>query len=264
LIDWFTVAAQALNFIILLWLLKRLLYKPILDAIEAREKRIAAQLADAAAKSSAALAQRDEFLGKNAEFERQRTLLLQQASAAADAERQRLLEAARQAADALTARREEALRTDLTNLRQTLAQRTQQEVFAITRRALQDLATSTLEERMVDVLVRRLQALDTAAREQLLQSIQHGSQPVLVRSAFELPAAERSRVQAALNELLSASIALRFETRPELVSGIELTASGQKIAWSIAEYLRSLEGCVSELLTSPLDKAGAPSPPLTP
>ena len=50
LIDWFTVGAQALNFIILVWLLKRFLYKPILNAVDAREKRIAAELADATKK----------------------------------------------------------------------------------------------------------------------------------------------------------------------------------------------------------------------
>ena len=47
LIDWFTVAAQALNFLILLWLMKRFLYAPILHAIDAREQRIAAELKDA-------------------------------------------------------------------------------------------------------------------------------------------------------------------------------------------------------------------------
>ena len=47
LIDWFTVGAQALNFLILVWLMKRFLYKPILDAIDAREDRVAAELADA-------------------------------------------------------------------------------------------------------------------------------------------------------------------------------------------------------------------------
>jgi F-type H+-transporting ATPase subunit b len=36
LIDWFTVGAQVLNFLILVWLLKRFLYGPILDAIDAR------------------------------------------------------------------------------------------------------------------------------------------------------------------------------------------------------------------------------------
>jgi F0F1-type ATP synthase membrane subunit b/b' len=50
LIDWFTVGAEAINFLILMWLLKRFLYKPILDAIESREQKIAAELADAATK----------------------------------------------------------------------------------------------------------------------------------------------------------------------------------------------------------------------
>ena len=51
LIDWFTVGAQALNFLILVWLMKHFLYKPILNAIDAREKLIATELADAAAKN---------------------------------------------------------------------------------------------------------------------------------------------------------------------------------------------------------------------
>ena len=50
LIDWFTVGAQAVNFLVLVWLLRRFLYRPILKAIDAREKRIADQLADAAKK----------------------------------------------------------------------------------------------------------------------------------------------------------------------------------------------------------------------
>ncbi|MGA2191158.1 MAG: F0F1 ATP synthase subunit B, partial [Steroidobacteraceae bacterium] len=54
LIDWFTVGAQALNFIILVWLLKRYLYKPILNAIDAREKRIAAESAAAGAREAQA------------------------------------------------------------------------------------------------------------------------------------------------------------------------------------------------------------------
>jgi F-type H+-transporting ATPase subunit b len=69
-----------------------------------------------------------------------------------------------------------------------------------------------------------------------------------VRSAFDLPAAQRAVLQKALNEAFSADIQLRFETAPNLVSGIELTANGQKLAWSIAHYLSSLEKGVGELL----------------
>lgn len=54
LIDWFTVAAQAVNFLVLVWLLKRFLYKPILGAMDAREQRIASQLRQAEAEKAEA------------------------------------------------------------------------------------------------------------------------------------------------------------------------------------------------------------------
>src|SRR5579872_6951434 len=106
LIDWFTVGAQALNFIILVWLLKRYLYKPILNAVDAREKLIAAELAGADAKKTEAQKERDQFRRKNDEFDQQRAALLSKAAEEAKAERQRLLDDARKAADALSAKRQ--------------------------------------------------------------------------------------------------------------------------------------------------------------
>jgi F-type H+-transporting ATPase subunit b len=74
---------------------------------------------------------------------------------------------------------------------------------------------------------------------------------VLVRSAFELPTEQRAAIQQALNETFSAEIQVRFETAPDVISGIELTTNGQKVAWSIADYLASLEKSVGELLMEP-------------
>ena len=109
LIDWFTVAAQVINFLILAWLLKRFLYKPILRAIDAREQRISSALADADAKSAEAEKERDEFRQKNATFDQQRAALLSKATDEAASARQRLLDEARQAADDLSAKRMQAL-----------------------------------------------------------------------------------------------------------------------------------------------------------
>ena len=63
-----------------------------------------------------------------------------------------------------------------------------------------------------------------------------------------MPVEQRSTIQNALNEAFSADIHVRFETAPDLVSGIELTTNGHKVAWSIADYLASLEKGVGELL----------------
>jgi F-type H+-transporting ATPase subunit b len=251
LVDWFTVVAQVINFLILVWLLKHFLYQPILDAIDAREKRIAAELADADAKKAEATQERDTFQYKNDEFDRQRAALLSQATDEAKAERQRLMDEARQEAETLSARRMETLRNDAHNLNQAISRRTQQEVFAIARKALTDLASTSLEERLGEVFTRRLRELDARAKDDLASALNTGFAPVLVRSAFELPTEQRAAIQQALNETFSAEIQVRFETAPDVISGIELTTNGQKVAWSIADYLASLERSVGELLMEP-------------
>jgi len=248
LIDWFTVGAQALNFLILVWLMRRFLYQPILHAIDAREQLIATELGDAAAKKVEAQKERDAFQRKSEAFDQQRAALLSQAAGEAKAERQRLLDEARQAAAAASAKRQETLKNDAHNLNLAITRRTLQEVFAIARKALADLATASLEERMVEVFTRRLRDMDGKAKDCLAEAIRTASDPTLVRSTFDLPAEQRAAIQKTLNETFTSDIRVRFETEPDLISGIELTANGQKVAWSIADYLASLEKGVAELL----------------
>jgi F-type H+-transporting ATPase subunit b len=250
LIDWFTVGAQLLNFAVLVWLMKRFLYQPVLDAIAAREQKIAAQLADAAATKAQAHQQQDEFEKKNQAFDEQRTDLLRQARDAAMAERQRLQLEAREAADAASAQRAKALLTDTQHLHAEIARHTQQQVFDISRRVLGDLAGIPLEQRMCEVFIQRLQAARGPALATLGAALKAVSdaEPAWLRSAFELPAAQRAAIQAALDESFGQPIALKFETAPELVSGIELSAQGQKLAWSISDYLAALSSGLEERL----------------
>ena len=248
LIDWFTIGAQVLNFLILVWLMKRFLYKPILNAIERREQRIATELANADKKKTEAQKESDEFRHKNEEFDQQRTLLLRNATEEAKTERQRLLDAAREAAITLSSKRQEALRNDVQNLHQAISRRTQQEVFAIARKALTDLATTSLEERIGEVFTRRLREMDDSMKANIAEILKTASDPAIVRSAFDLPEEQRAAIQNALNETFSFEIQIRFETVPALISGIELITNGEKIAWNIADYLESLEKGVNELL----------------
>ena len=260
LIDWFTVVAQALNFLILVWLMKRFLYKPILHAIDEREKRIATELANADKKKAEAQKESDEFKHKNEELDQQRAALLSKATDEAQAERQRLFDEARKAADAMSAQRQDTLRNEEHNLHQAISRRTEQEVFAIARKALTDLATTSLEERLGEVFTRRLREMDGKAKASLAETLKTASDPALVRSAFDLPPEQRAAIQNALNETFSAEIHVRFETAPDLISGIELTTKGQKVAWSIADYLTSMEKGVDELLKEKDKPEAKPNP----
>jgi F-type H+-transporting ATPase subunit b len=248
LIDWFTVGAQVVNFIIMVWLMKRFLYKPILDAIESREKRIATELADADVKKAEAQKERDEFQQKNEEFDRQRATLLGKATDEAKAESQRLLEDAREKADALDIKYKETLRNEVQSLEEEIGRRTGQEVFAVARKALTDLATTSLEERISEVFILRLRGLEGKTKQVLAEALRSVSKPVIIRSSYALNGTQCAEIQKAVHETFSNDIPLRFETSPDQISGIELTANGQKVGWNIADYLTSMEEKVSALL----------------
>jgi F-type H+-transporting ATPase subunit b len=257
LINWFTVGAQILNFLILVWLLKRFLYKPVLGAIDAREKRIAAELADADAKKAEAQKERDDFQNKNKAFDEQRASLLAKAEGDAKAEHERLLVEARKDADALREKQEGALRNDRARLAGEITRLARDEVFEIARKALSDLATVSLEERMGEVFTRRLREMDPKGKEALGGALRTSAEPALVRSTFDLGPGQRAAIQNALNEDFSAEIRVRFETAGDTVCGIELTSNGQKVAWSIADYLASLERKASALLDAQSGPAAA-------
>jgi F-type H+-transporting ATPase subunit b len=250
LIDWFTVGAQVLNFLVLVWLMKRFLYKPILNAIDTRERRIAKELSDADARSAETQSAREDLQRKRGEFDEQQSALLTQAVEEAKVEKERLLDEARKAADERSAVWRKSLATESRNLDQAIVRRVQDEVFAIAHKVLADLASSSLEYQMTNVLNRRLRELDGGSKQGLAESLKHAAEPVLVRSTFELPGEQQADIQRTLNEIFSAEVPIRFETAPGLVCGVEFSTNGRKVGWNIAAYLASIHAAAVEISKS--------------
>ena len=140
LIDWFTVAAQLVNFLILLWLLKRFLYQPVLKALDERERKINAELEHAAGVETEAAHEKSEWLKKNAEFEEQRQLMLKQAANEAATRRTELLDKAREEYDALHSKLVATLKREAEERREEGERRISDEIFALTGKLLTELA----------------------------------------------------------------------------------------------------------------------------
>jgi len=252
--DWFTIVAQVLNFLILVWLLKRFLYKPVLHAIDERERGIAAKLADAAGLEQKAQADSFELHHKNEEFDQERAGLLLTAVQVAQKERERLMEDAHRAASEASLSQAKAHREETQTLLQAVGAQAQQELVAMTRKILTDLADTDLEASMVQVFLRRLRALSGPEKLALGVSAP-GSKPLVVRTGLEISATLQDLVRATLHDVLGAT-SVRFETSPPLVCGIEMTAQGHKVAWSVAGYLTTLEKGIGALLENGQPDAG--------
>jgi len=241
LIDWVTVAAQIINFLLLVWLLKRFLYKPILRAMDAREQRIAGQLQDAEAQKHEAEAQSKGLRAASEEFERQKQVLLDQAKAEAEATRERLTEEARAEIEARRLKWRETLREEENALHAEITHSVQEEIISISRQALRDLAGIELEEQIAAAFLRRLKKLDRDEKEHLASEVKISEKPMMIRSAFDLPPAIRLEIESVVRELLGAHLDLCYERVPGLIAGVEMSSDRRKISWSISGYLSVLE-----------------------
>ena len=246
LFDWFTVFAQIANFLILMWLLKRFLYKPVLDAIDAREKRIADLLTETEQNQQQAEQQQAELTTRNADFASERDGLLLQAKTEAESVKQQMLDTA---SEEVAEQRNQwlvGLQKEQHNLDHDISKRTQQEVFHVARKALQDLSGVELEAQITQVFIKQLEQLSPEQRQQFSGGAQGG---LVIHSAMALTDDNKKALQEAVTKAFSAQ-SLKFEVDASLVSGIEMVGSGHKLSWNIDDYLSGLEDSIAGMVDS--------------
>jgi F-type H+-transporting ATPase subunit b len=71
-IDWWTLGLQTVNALVLIWLLAHFLFRPVVDAITARQKAAGQLLADAQAAKAAAQSEREKAAAETAHLAEQR------------------------------------------------------------------------------------------------------------------------------------------------------------------------------------------------
>jgi F-type H+-transporting ATPase subunit b len=246
LIDWFTVLAQIVNFLILVFLLHRFLYNPILNAMAQREKRIANDLETAERKRREAREEIESYRQKKAELDEKRQEFLHKAEKEADVRRHDLLQKARAETEEIRSRWQRAIEQEKAAFLSDLRRRVSQETYRVMRSALADMADVTLEERIVAVFLARLADLPESEREALADETADSWQ---INSAFDLPDEHHEEIERVVKDKWGYNGRLEFNTQPDLIAGIELVAAGHKIAWSLDSYLDSLEEAFADLLT---------------
>lgn len=255
-IDWITVGAQITNFLVLVYLLKRFLYGPIVRAMERREQTIASRLDDAQSKVEAAVREKELYEVKQQELDANRDALIEEARAQAREERARQLSALR---DDITSKRDEwqqELQREQEMLSKDALRSLNERVHAALERILKDLADADLEREALRTFMRRLNELPDEKLRWLVGESGSAEEPVVLATAFSLTQAERTRLTRQLRETLSADIELRFEQRPELVCGAALEVSGRRFAWNIDSYLEDLTARVAVALGGAAQSVG--------
>jgi len=234
--DWWTLGLQTVNFAVLVWLLHRLLYKPVLRMIDARRAEMEKQYADAAAAAAKA---RDEL----AEMEAARSNIAVEREAALKA-------AAAQAEEAAKARRAQAEGEAaglLESARKTIADE-RGRALAEARKFAVDfgaevahrlLADAPRGEAWLERIERHLASLPKPEKEALVQQLENGgSLTVVTASALAPDVAEAWR--AHLGRSLGNGTSVAFDVDPALLAGAELRFPNAVLRFSWQSALASV------------------------
>jgi F-type H+-transporting ATPase subunit b len=243
-IDWITVVAQIANFLLLVWLLKRFLYKPILNGIDAREAEIAHQMGEAERAKEKARAMETEFIDKKQALLSEESAMTKRAWGDIEKKRDQLMAEA----NATLEREQQEWRMHFDNERRKFTTELHQAgadtLYELTRKALNDLADEALEDQLVRHVCARLAPI----AEDLREAAETGIHAVAT-TRDPLSDATCEKFKSDFNNLLP-NIPLSFVNDPAQSPGLILRVGGALVDWTVDSYIDELNATLVERLAT--------------
>jgi F-type H+-transporting ATPase subunit b len=254
MLDWFTIAAQIVNFLLLIFLLRRFLYRPILKAISDREERIANTVKEADQAKADALVQIELYQHKNDEWEKEREAMILSTRHEIDELRKELVAKVHHEVELAQSQWQKALQQEKQAFLHRLRQQVSEQTYKVAQHVLADLADADLEQLIIKVFMKRLELMDNQELADLKNSLDKVNGTLMIRSAFDLSQENRLPIQDIIARKLVEAQALEFETAPDLLYGIELRSNGYKLSWNVADYLQTLEEALNAQLAGTIEE----------
>jgi F-type H+-transporting ATPase subunit b len=218
-IDWWTLGLQTINFLVLVWLLQRFLYRPVLAVIARRQAEIAGLIGEAGAAKQAAEKLEQDLEAQRSAIAAERERALAQARASAESERKQILAKAKVDADALIADARRALEQERSEAVVAM-QKTAAALGVEVAQKLLATAPAPALSSFLDGACSAIAAMPPEQRAGLLRAT--GAAPVRVITARKLSAADEASCRTRLEALLGNGAAIGFADDPALIAGIEI------------------------------------------
>jgi F-type H+-transporting ATPase subunit b len=221
-LDWSTIILEVFNFLILVWILKRFLYRPVLEVIARRRANVDKTLADAERMHRESEALKQDYETRVASWPKER----EQAQAALREDLQTLrgreMEALR-AALAEERKKQEVLEARRLEEQASIAERAAVDHGArFASRLLSRIASPDVEVRLVGVFLEDLARQPADKQRELRDAAEAMDGPLRIASAYPLNDALRTRISGGLSAFLGRKVACEFSEEKELLAGVRV------------------------------------------
>lgn len=256
-IDYFTIIAQIINFLILVFLLRHFLYKPLLKSMDEREQKIRSQLNEAEQKKKEAERDAESSRKILQDLSEKSQEMNTKAAEEAQVLQKALMQKGRESVEASKDKWYEDFERQKESILADLGRHAGEEIYATVRRALQDLADENLEHQILNTFIKRLENMSAFENEKIIEFYKTSGQQIIVKSTFEISEEMRQRIKEIVHNQTGKDAKMQFGIAPELICGVEMSTHDTRIGWSIASYLNALQ---ADLLEAPMQRASKETP----
>ena len=232
--DWTTFAFEIINFVILVWILQRFLYKPISNAIAERKSAIEKTTADARATQAAAEVLKQQYENRMADWTREQARAREQLLNEIDAERRRMMAALNVSLEHERANARALEDRHAVELRHGLQEAAFAEGGQFAARLLSRVASPALEENIVAVLLEDLQRLSSKQLQSLREACRKADTKVIITSGYPLRDELRGQLISALTSLAQRPVVCDFLEDPDVLAGLRISIG----AWMLRSNVR--------------------------
>lgn len=239
-LDWTTFILEIANFLVLVWILKHFLYRPVLKVIARRRDQIEDSLSEARDTRQQANTLKEQFEGRLAGWETEKEEAHARLMEEIAAERQRLMVAVAKAMDEERAKRKAIEERQQQEWLRVAAEQGVAQGQAFATRLLERLAGPELEMGLFGLLLQELSQLPEQQRKDLATAADREAK-LDILSAYPLAAAQRAELATALQTLLGRELPAEFGEQPDLVAGFLITVGPWVMHANLRDELRFFE-----------------------
>ena len=247
LINWFTVFAQIINFLILIFLLKKFLYGPIIKAMAERERKMAEAFENAKLAEKEARERSLQLAEENRSFTAAKEGLMDEARKNIETWREDRLKNTRAEVEKMREIWVDTLNREKQDFLDKLKTQIVNQVVSISQKALTDLADDDLESQVIRVFLEHMENPEHRSE------LEKASGTMSITTGFELQPSVSDQLRERFSEWFSQAKGFEFEYNETLGIGLEILIGDRKMEWNLGSYLVNLE---QEIMTGLFEKAG--------
>lgn len=221
-LDWVTFALEVVNFLVLIWILQRFLYKPVLAAIARRKAAIAKTLSEASARQANAQALEEQYRNRLTDWEREKATLQARLAEEINSQRTRAMAALQEALDQEREKRRVLEEQRVNDLRRQIEEQASAQGAQFAARLLTRIAVPELEVRLVGLMLDDLAHLPEETLQALRAACRDAGHKITVTSAFPLAEPQRRALLQGFMDLAQQRVIGEFKENERLLAGLRI------------------------------------------